>query len=164
MSLRGYKKKSRPAPWIQVFPGQPKPVPITRRVGKSKAKAKLDREWARLAKAFWADRENQKCCVPSCQRAAEDPHHTRGRTRKLQNDLRWIVPVCRHHHDLVKSDPSWAKAVVVYPGTPREQPLLAGGGDWNRWEPDHDKFGVALSIPSAVVAMLAKHLAAEGSP
>ena len=94
----------------------------------SKVKSRLDREDAKLRTIWWQDPENQRCAV--CGRPATERHHTRGRTRKVQNDPRWWAGLCGEDHARVKRDPKWAQATIIYRGTPREMPLLAGPGGW----------------------------------
>lgn len=102
--------------------------PRIRRV--SKVKRALDKQDKALLAEWWKDRNNFLCCVPGCGKRATERHHTRGRTRKLQNLTRWWAPACSPHHKKVKDDPKWAQSVIVFEGTPREMPLLAGPGQW----------------------------------
>jgi hypothetical protein len=145
--LYGYKPKTRPDPWTRTPAAiaakardtaavkarkaarrQLKPRRSVRRV--SRAKAALDREDRALLAVWWQDPKNQVCAVPGCGMPADARHHVLGRTRKLQNDTRWWVGVCRVHHDKVKADPAWAKGLALFRGTAREMPLLGGAGEW----------------------------------
>ena len=96
----------------------------------SKIKRKLDREDFELRMAWWQDPANKMCCVPGCPNPAEQRHHTRGRTRKIQNDPRFWAGICEPHHEKVKRDPKWAQNLTIYEGTDREQQLLANGAQW----------------------------------
>lgn len=46
------------------------------------------------------------CCIPGCNRVGgNDPHHTKvagGRGTGMKAPDRWVVPLCRTHHDEVE--------------------------------------------------------------
>lgn len=126
-----YQKKSRPAPWTLMkigsghktidYPKDPRMKDTSSR-----------RLYAKLI-AWWKDLpENMMCCVPGCGRAADDAHHTRGRDGILLIVLRWIVPVCRYHHDLIHKQEGgmeWARWVKVKRDG-HVIPLMAEEGKW----------------------------------
>jgi hypothetical protein len=114
-------------------PMRPKPRVRSR----SKVKQALDREDSALVKSWWMDPANWRCCVPGCRNYANDRHHTRGKTRTLQNLARYWAPLCRPHHEIAHNDPKWAQAIIIFKGTPREMPLLASGRDWMTTPKNH---------------------------
>ena len=60
-----------------------------------------------------------KCYI--CGVREPEPHHTHGRIGDLVNDKRWIVPLCRQHHDWCHRNIEEARAAF----------LLAELGGWN---------------------------------
>jgi hypothetical protein len=105
--------------------------PARRLRSKSKVKQALDREDRKLLEVWRQDPDNKVCCVPGCGKPATERHHTRGRTRKVQNVVRWWAGCCHHHHEEVKRNARWAMALIIFKGTDREMPLLASGRYWN---------------------------------
>lgn len=141
------KPKQPKAPWTTMASQQArisrppaarpaKPPKKRKRIAaKSVIKRRLDREDARLLDQWWSLWQNWTCCVPGCLAKATERHHTRGRHRKLQNIVRWWAPVCHACHARVERDRPWAQSVIVFAGTHREMPLLAGPGQWMEDEP-----------------------------
>jgi hypothetical protein len=81
----------------------------------SLARGRSLRQYAKAVAAWLTRPENRRCCVPGCPRHTDDPHHSRGRVGRLLLDERFWRPVCRRHHDRVKDDPTWARAVGLLP-------------------------------------------------
>ena len=95
----------------------------------SKVLAVLNRQDAAIRVDWWKDPKNFWCAVCGVKPATQR-HHTRGRTRRLQNDPRWWAGLCEECHERVKNEPKWAQAFTLFRGTIREQPLLASGRAW----------------------------------
>lgn len=83
--------------------------PFLRRV--SSVKAKLNREYKTLRDKFLAENPwCQACRLYGFVRCPSgEIHHLRGRTRKLQNDVRFWRALCRRCHVLVNQDPALAR-------------------------------------------------------
>ncbi len=90
---------------------QRKPI---RRV--STARQKQLQEYAKLKRA-WHER-NRYCAV--CRQrdilcGPVDPHHSMGRIHGLLLDTRLWIALCRKHHNMVMSDPAWARCHNLLP-------------------------------------------------
>lgn len=64
------------------------------------------------------DPDWHRCLV--CQSPQIDHDHVLGRGKKLTNDPRWIVPLCREHHEKVTKH-EWTRGVI---GGPNDNALL----------------------------------------
>lgn len=142
MSLYGYRKKGKPAPWTQV-PGAKIPTPPKIRLGRapaprkavprakgiarqSKATRKRLALYQQQAIAWLAQPGHQHCAVCGKRGTANNPlhvHHARGRVGALLTDARFWWPV----HD--QPCHAWIHA---NPQAARERGLLAAPGEWGR--------------------------------
>jgi hypothetical protein len=76
-----------------------------------------DRQKERL-KAYYKVRDtfmkaHPKCQWPTCNKAATDCHHSRGRAGSLISDERHFRALCREHHNLCSSEPNLARSVSM---------------------------------------------------
>lgn len=85
----------------------------------SPSRAKRLREYAPLRKMFLGENPWCKVCenlriegfiVPGMIQPSVDVHHIRGRVGRLLTAVQFFLPVCRRHHDMIRDNPSWAKA------------------------------------------------------
>ena len=128
MSLRGYKKKGRPALWLSVRGAQPvrfrvavktapKPRTWIRPVSAKMSKAR--RAYLRERNSWLA---GKLCAVGRCLAWATEVHHTRGRAGSLlTNDKFWLA-VCNGCHNWIHNNIEQA----------RKRGLICAKGDWNR--------------------------------
>jgi hypothetical protein len=87
----------------------------------SHARAGRLKEYARLKRAWAADKKNQVCHFPGCtSRAEKNPHHLYGRVGWLLNAVEHWRAVCLTHHRFIHDHPDQA----------REKGMLAPRGQW----------------------------------
>lgn len=93
----------------------------------SSVKAKLNREYSRLRVKFLAEKVWCEACilygVPRMR--ATQVHHSRGRGRNLQNDVRYFKALCGRCHILIHQDIPLA----------RQLGLICEKGKWMVQEP-----------------------------
>lgn len=52
---------------------------------------------------------SHKACIVCMDRKSTDVHHMNGRHNARLNDTQHWLPVCRRCHDLIHSNPAWAR-------------------------------------------------------
>ncbi len=96
----------------------------------AKASPKYAKELAKYSRENpgWK-KENSICAVPGCGQATTDSHHAAGRGALL-NDRRFILPLCKPHHDLCKDMPEVAEEAGLILTRIQRDYLLDGGKNW----------------------------------
>jgi hypothetical protein len=152
MSLRGYKKKTKPAPWLAAFPSQAvKTMTKPEKLAKlckfikpiSKKRQVTGKEYREKARAFVAAAiaRGETCPVvnaidelresaiyghPCCNRLNE-VHHLRGRAGSLLLDERFWMAISKQGHRWVHANMDEA----------RKRGWLCSKGDWGRPGPSN---------------------------
>lgn len=140
MSLRGYKRKTRPANWTLAFPNEKTigglirktAAKVRQRIRRTSTRQRQRLKDYRIARSRFM-REHPRC--EACAKiaalghdldekphAASEPHHVRGRAGKLLTDTRYFLAVCRKAHEWIHAHPALARSLG----------LLAPPGQWNR--------------------------------
>lgn len=122
MSLRGYIRKSKPAPWLQMSnakaapPAKPK-----KRIAPVSSRKRVEVERYRLeARKFIADARAGGIRCPLTGEMPVEVHHIRGRIGKLLRDQRYWVAMSSSGHRWIHDNPKEAMKMG----------LLAGRGEW----------------------------------
>jgi hypothetical protein len=126
VSLRGYKKKGRPALWMSAFPKKAEPPSKPKRIRPvSKSRQRVSVEYRTRARAFVlaAIARGETCPVvgaieelrtgrayghPISNRLSE-VHHRRGRVGRLLLDDRHWMPVSKSGHRWIHKHPNLAR-------------------------------------------------------
>lgn len=147
MSLRGYKKKGKPAPWLAAFPSQavktmakPEKLAKLRKAIKpiSKKRQVTGKEYREKARAFVAAAiaRGETCPVVNaiedlresirygwpCSNKLSEVHHTRGRAGSLLLDERFWMAASKAGHRFIHENVELA----------REHGWICEKGLWNK--------------------------------
>jgi len=123
MSIRGYKKKTKPALWKQMADQAEKAVDkyLKRHPQRNRQSENRRRLYSRHATRFIEEARRNGVQCPVTGGEVNQIHHRNGRLGSLLMDKRFWIPVSREGHRKIHDAPDWARA----------NGLLAHIGEWN---------------------------------